>query len=102
MSEKDPKNEEHWQLLVLIMKKVCQDRGISQEKLAELTGMKQSNISRLFSLKYCPNLRTYLEIVKALNFNIYFEPRDSEDDITRSFEKAMEELGRRPDSLPKN
>jgi len=102
MSENNKANEEHWQLLVLLLKEVAEQREISQLELAEMTGLKQSNISRLFSLKYCPNLRTYMTVAKALQLNVFFETRDADDDLTQSFERAMSALGRRPDDLPKN
>lgn len=100
--QKNKGNEEHWMLLVLLLKEVADQRGISQEKLAEMSGLKQSNISRMFSMKYCPNLRTYLRLSKALQLNVFFETRDAEDDLTQAFERAMSALGRRPDDLPKN
>lgn len=73
-----------------------------QSKLAETTGFKQSNISRLFSLKYSPTLDTFLAIAKAINVNFFFEDQKSETDLNKAFEYAMTKLGRRQDKLPKN
>lgn len=95
-------NEQHWRLLVLFLKEVATDRGITQEQLAEATGFTQSNIARIFSLKYTPKLSTYLAIAQALQLNLFFETRDSGTEPNVLFERAMDQLGRRPDSLPKN
>lgn len=97
------KNEDHrWQILVLLLKEVCRDRDITQEKLSELTGLKQASISRVFSLKFSPNLRTYMLIAGALNLNVFFEPQDSDSDLSKAFERAMSQLGRRPDNFKLN
>jgi transcriptional regulator with XRE-family HTH domain len=101
-NENNNANEQHWKLLVLLLQEICEQRKLTQQDLAELTGLKQSNISRMFSLKYSPNLKTYMIVVKALQLNIFFEPRDANDDLSLAFEKAMDKLGRRTDNLPRN
>lgn len=44
--------------------------GISQRKLAEMTGIKQSAIARFESLKVMPQLNTIYKIIHALNLKI--------------------------------
>lgn len=99
---KNNNNEQDWQVLVLLLKEVAKERNINQEQLADMTDLKQSSISRLFGLKFCPNMRTYLAVAKALELNVFFEPRDSKTDLSLAFERAMDELGRRSDALSKN
>ena len=81
----------NWKILVLL-----------QKKIAEITDIKQSNISRMFALKYTPTLQTFLIISKALKINFFFEDQESKTNLNKCFERAMEELGRRPDELPRN
>lgn len=96
------KNESHWQALVLLLKEIAAEKGITQEQIAELTELKQSNVSRVFSLKYSPNLKTFIAIAQAVGVNFYFEDKDGNSDLNQAFERAMGQLGRRPDKLPKN
>ena len=70
--------------------------SITQDKIAEATGLKQSNISRVFSLKYTPTLATFLGIAKALKINFFFEDQENKTELNELFEAAMNELGRRP------
>lgn len=56
--------------IIARLKAIAKEKGISTYKIAEITGMKQSNISRVFSEKYNPNLKTVCEIAKALNVEI--------------------------------
>ena len=91
------KNEQ-WMLLVLLLKQIADQKGITQGQIAEKTGLLQSNISRFFSLKYKPTLDTFLQIAKAIKVNFFFEDQDSKSD----FNIAMEQLGRRVNKLPKN
>ena len=93
---------EQWMLLVLLLKEIAEKKGITQGQIAEQTGLLQSNISRFFSLKYKPPLDTFLQISKAIRVNFFFEDQEDKTDLNLCFEKAMEELGRRVEKLPKN
>ena len=101
MNNQNNQNEQ-WKLLVLLLKEIADQKGLNQNNLAELTGMQQSAVSRLFLLKYKPNLETFLKVAKAIKVNFFFEDQENKSDLNIAFEKAMTELGRRPDNLPKN
>jgi transcriptional regulator with XRE-family HTH domain len=101
MTENNNKNE-HWMVLVLLLKEIAESKGITQVEIAESSGLIQSNISRFFSLKYKPTLDTFLQIAKALKVNFFFEDQENKSDLNTCFEKAMEALGRRVQKLPKN
>lgn len=101
MQNQDNENQQ-WQLLVLLLKEIAIQKGLKQEDIAEKSGLLQSNVSRFFSLKYKPTLDTFLQVAKAIKVNFFFEDQESKTDFNIAFEKAMTELGRRPDNLPKN
>lgn len=86
---------ENWKALVLLLQEIAKDKGISQIEIAEKTGITQSNVSRIFSLKYCPKLETFLAISQAVGVNFFFESKDSPTDLNVLSERAMDELGRR-------
>lgn len=89
-------------LIVLLLKEVADSKGITQNEIAEQTGLIQSNISRFFSLKYKPTLDTFLQVSKAVKVNFFFEDQENKTDLNKCFENAMEQLGRRVDKLSKN
>jgi len=91
-----------WKLLVLILRKIAESKGISQQEIANRTGLKRSNVSRMFNLLYCPNLRTFITIAKSIEVNFFFEDKEGTTELNKIFEAAMTELGRRPDKLPMN
>ena len=62
-----------WQLLVLVLKKIAESKGIKNREIAETTGLLESNISRFFSLRYRPRLDLFLEIAKAIGVNFVIE-----------------------------
>ena len=101
MAQNNNKNE-HWKVLVLLLKEIADQKGISQNEISEQTGMLQSAISRFFSLKFKPTLDTFLQVAQALKVNFFFEDQENKSDLNLAFEKAMTELGRRPENLPKN
>ncbi len=95
-------NNEHWKVLVLLLKEIADNKGITQLEISERTGMLQSAVSRFFSLKFKPTLETFLQVAQALKINFFFEDQEEKTDLNIAFEKAMMELGRRPNNLPKN
>lgn len=93
---------EQWMSLVLLLKEIAESKSITQGQIADKTGLIQSNVSRFFSLKYKPNLDTFLQVSKAIKVNFFFEDQESKADLNQCMEKAMEHLGRRIEKLPKN
>jgi transcriptional regulator with XRE-family HTH domain len=96
------KDNYEWQLFVLMLKEIATEKGITQEIIAQRSGLIQSNVSRIFALKYKPTLDTFLQVAKAVGVNFFFEDKESKTDLNVCFERAMESLGRRPDKLTKN
>jgi len=58
------------QMLVEFVKQTAIDRGVTQSKIAQRTGLKQSNIARVLSGKYSPTLDTFLKIAGALDLHL--------------------------------
>ncbi len=95
-------NEQQWKLLVLILKKIAEDKEISHQKIADKTGLQRSNVSRMFALNYCPSMKNFLIVAKSIEINLFFEDKEGKTDLSLIFEKAMTELGRRSDPLKNN
>jgi len=93
---------EDYKILVQLLKEIAEERGITQKVIAEKTGYKQQNISRVFSLKYSPRLDIFLNIAKAVGVNFFFEDTESKTDLNILFERAMTHLGRRGSSISEN
>ena len=91
-----------WKLLVLLLQQIAEQKGLTQQEIAEKAQMHQSHISRFFALKYAPNMDTFLKVSKAIGVNFFFESTESKTNLNLAMEKAMEELGRRVNKLPKN
>lgn len=100
--QKTNQNEQHWRLLVLLLKMIAIKKGISQEQIANETGLQRQNVNRVFSLRYCPRLDIFLNISKAVGVNFFVEDKEGTTELTELFEQAMTELGRRPEHLQKN
>lgn len=96
------REDEQWKLFVFLIKIIAEDKGIEQAEIAEKTGFTQSNVSRMLSCKYKITLPNFLKLAKAVGVNFFIQSQDEETDLNIAFEKAMAELGRRIDKLPKN
>lgn len=51
-----------------------EQRGLSTTQLAERTGLKQQNVSRLEQGKYPPNLVTIMRYVEGLDAEVVIKP----------------------------
>ena len=98
MNKQQEANEQHWRLLVLLLKLTAKDKGITHQEIADKTGLQKSNVTRVFSLKYCPSLAIFLAIANAIGINFFFEDKEGKTELNELFEQAMTELGRRPES----
>jgi len=49
---------------------LAQEKGFTQEKLAQLTGLKQESISRIFGGRFSPRLDLLLQIANAMKVSI--------------------------------
>lgn len=94
--------DNQWKILVLLLQQIAEQKGLTQQQIAEKSEMHQSHISRFFALKYAPNMDTFLKVSKAIKVNFFFEDQDSNTDLNLAMEKAMEQLGRRIEKLTKN
>jgi transcriptional regulator with XRE-family HTH domain len=92
----------HWKALVLLLKIIAEDKGITQQEIAMGTGIHQSAIARIFALRTCPTIDTFLKLAHTIGVNIFIEDKASTTELNVLFERAMEQLGRRPENLPKN
>ena len=101
MNNQNNQNKQ-WKLLVFLLKEIAEQKGITHQQIANKTGLLRSNVTRFFMAKYTPRLDVFLEIAKSCEANIYIEDKEGTSELNIAFEKAMEELGRRPDRLPKN
>lgn len=60
------------------------EQHISQKELAERTGLKQSNISRLESGNYNPSIAFLQKVAKGLGMELHIELKDTESPSQRT------------------
>lgn len=94
--------DQHWKVLVLILKKIAEDKDMTIQEVADTAGLKRQNVSRMFLLNVEPQLSTFLAVARAIGVNFFIEDQEGKSELNVLFEAAMTELGRRPDNLPKN
>lgn len=65
----------HYEIISQIIK-VRSEQGLTQEELAEKTGIQRSNISRLESGNYNPSLEFLSRVARGLGMELHVELRD--------------------------
>ena len=96
------KHDTDWKFFVLLLKEIATVKGVTHEDIANKTGLKRPNVTRFFTLNHKPTLDIFLQVAKAIGVNFFFEDKNSKTDLNTCFERAMDELGRRPEKLSKN
>lgn len=84
--------DNYWKVYVLLLKEVALEKKITQELISDRTGLIQSNVSRIFALKYRPTLDTYLKIADAIGLRIRIEDIDNIINVNDCFYKITNEL----------
>lgn len=84
-----------WQVFVLLLKYIAEEKGITQQEIADKTGLQRPNVARIFSCRYKPNLDVFIRIAKAVGVNFFFEDVDGTSELNEAFERAMDEIWRR-------
>lgn len=82
--------ENHWKLLVLMLKEILAQKEISYEEVERLTGVKSTNVSRLLNenFKHAPNLRTLILIADAAGVKLTFVDDQKTVDLQEVFKTA--------------
>lgn len=60
--------------------------------IARRTGLIQSNISRIFALKYRPTLDTFIKLADALKLKIVIEDKEGLIEINACYDKIKTKL----------
>ena len=61
---------EDWKEIVIKLRDIAIEKGITQDMIAYKSGMLQSSVSRIFALQFIPKLSTIISIAKALEVDI--------------------------------
>jgi len=69
---------EEWKKIVIQLREVADQKGITQEEISDKTGMLQSGISRIFSMAYIPKISTLVLIANALGVELNIKDKESE------------------------
>lgn len=81
-----------WRVLVTMLKVYAKEQGITQQEISDKTGLIRSNVSRLFSLRYKPNLDVFLRIAAALGIEFYLDDILGRMDMDKLYGKCYNEI----------
>ena len=68
---------EDWHYIVQAIARAVEKKNLSTYQIADLTGLKQQNVSRVFSLKYSPTLKVLQKIADAVGVEIVVQQKTS-------------------------
>lgn len=60
--------------LVEHVRQFAKHKGVSQDEIAQSTGLHRSNVNRVLSGRYSPELDTFLKIAESLGLKIKITP----------------------------
>jgi DNA-binding phage protein len=84
MNKINIEQDEDWKKIVLQLRDIAKEQGITQDVIALRAGMLQHSISRIFSLNFTPKLNTVIIIAKAIGVEITVsEPNKNDQDESK-------------------
>ena len=69
---------DNWKEVVLQLKEAFDRSGMTQDELSDKTGLLQTSISRLFSMKFVPKISTLVLIADAIDYDLKIEKRNNQ------------------------
>jgi len=63
-------------LLIDCVKQYADRKGVTQDQIAEATGLRRQNVNRVLSGRYSPTLDTFLKIAGALGLHLDISAKD--------------------------
>lgn len=68
-----------WQSIVIKLRDIAKEQGITQDIISLRTGKKQQSISRVFKLENAPTISMLVSIAKALKVEIVVQEPNKTD-----------------------
>lgn len=95
----DERFEQASRAILLLIAEVAKKKGISHTQIGEQVGWPATHVSRALTAQHFPTLPKVLQLAGSVGLKLFFNDENGDADLDNAFEKAMDELGRRP---PKN
>ena len=89
-------------VFVRLIKILLDEKGITNYALAKNLGISKSTVANWFEGTTVPSLDNFLRLAKLAGVNFFFSSKEDGAPLNELFNKAMEEIGRRPENLPRN
>lgn len=68
-------------MLMLSLRDLAREKGITHQKIADKTGFQKTNVTRMLSGRYSPTLENFIRLADAINTYIFILDKDSDDDL---------------------
>lgn len=68
-------------LLCHYLRDLAKEKGLTHQMIADVTGFKSNNVSRMLSGMYPPTLDNFIKLAHAINTYIFIIDKNADDDI---------------------
>lgn len=68
--------EEKWKILILLLREIAKEKGITHWDIAVETGMDRAHITHIFNLKNKPRIDIVFKIASAIGVNFSISTMD--------------------------
>jgi transcriptional regulator with XRE-family HTH domain len=87
-----PKNKEEYvyevrRIIGGWLKQMREDKGYTMKQLAEILEIDEATVSKIEAGKWNFGIDTVTEFAQALDFYVFFVPKDSDDELAQSMRK---------------
>ena len=92
----------HSKVFVRLIKLLLDEKGITNYAVAKKLAISKSTVANWFEGTTVPSLDNFLRLAKLAEVNFFFSSKEDGAPLNALFNKAMEQIGRRPEKLNNN
>lgn len=85
--------EKHCQVMLLLLKKIAQEKGLSDQEIADRIGFQRGNVNRMLNGRYLPTMKNCVKIAHAIGVRFLFEDKAGISDLAKAFDELEGKAG---------
>ncbi|MBN2747365.1 MAG: helix-turn-helix transcriptional regulator [Bacteroidales bacterium] len=89
----EEKYSEARKMLCKYLFSLAREKGITQEQIAEKTGFKRSNVSRMLSGAYSSSLDNFIKLAEAIDTYFFIIDKKADDDLVETMKNRWGKIG---------
>jgi len=93
MGVNEEKYKEARVMLCRYLHNLAQEKGITQQEIAEKTGFTRNNVNRMLSGRYSPSLDNFIRLAEAIDSYFFIIDKEADDPLVETMKNRWQKPG---------